>query len=119
MLIHSSSLAFHSLGALQGWMAAFAPLEPTDTRLKAHPGLLQINAFLREYEVELSLPLRKFSRADHTLHLPRTPLQKWNSFVDSWIVLAVDDTSVVYEWRLQVANPHESSHLCVISTREG
>jgi D-glycerate 3-kinase len=57
-------------------MAAFEPLAAGNAALTAHAGLPAINELLRPY-------------AD------------WHALVDSWVVLMVDDTNVVFEWRAQ------------------
>ena len=72
-----------SLGApadvvlLEGWMAGFSPLPASAHVLGEHEGLPDVNALLGEYDAT------------------------WHAAMDAWVVLGVEDTSIVYEWRLQ------------------
>lgn len=62
---------------LEGWMLGFQSLSPS--QLKTHeinPEIVQINKFLYEYQ---------------SLHY----------IFDCWMVLAVQDVSIVFQWRLQ------------------
>ncbi len=61
---------------LEGWMAGFAPLEPSAPVLRAQAGLAEVNDRLGAYAA-------------------------WHDMMDGWVVLGVDDAAVVYEWRLQ------------------
>eukprot|EP00966_Prymnesium_polylepis_P123936 2865973-Prymnesium_polylepis.1 len=65
-------------------MAAFAPLPDGDALLAAHAGLAQLKSILRAYDV-------------------------WHALVDSWVVLAIDDPSVVFEWRLHAEHAMRAS----------
>jgi len=61
---------------LEGWMAGFSPL-PTDAAvLSEHAGLPEVNNFLEAYSA-------------------------WHDQLDAWVVLALQDPSIVYTWRLQ------------------
>jgi len=60
----------------EGWMAGFRPL--SDEAVAAvDANLVPVNAALREYE------------------------EAWDRWVDSWLVIRVDDPQYVYKWRLQ------------------
>ena len=61
---------------LEGWMAGFQPVPPTAALLGEREGLAEVNERLAAYEA-------------------------WHELMDAWVVLGVDDPSVVYTWRLQ------------------
>eukprot|EP00873_Tetraselmis_striata_P028065 jgi/Tetstr1/448329/TSEL_035613.t1 len=60
----------------EGWMSGFRPL-PDDDVAAVDANLLPVNAALRGYQ------------------------EAWDSWVDSWLVIRVDDPQYVYKWRLQ------------------
>lgn len=69
---------------LEGWMAAFCPLPEGHSLLDMHAGLPEINLNLNSYNV-------------------------WHSLVDSWVVIAIDDPSCVFDWRLQAEHAMRAS----------
>mmetsp|Transcript_56741 Transcript_56741/g.132652 ORF Transcript_56741/g.132652 Transcript_56741/m.132652 type:complete len:400 (+) Transcript_56741:64-1263(+) len=60
---------------LEGWMLGFKPSDPEEVT-KVHPGLRLVNDNLKSY-------------------------QEWDSLVDSFCILAVEDVHQVYTWRQQ------------------
>ncbi|KAL1522792.1 hypothetical protein AB1Y20_017764 [Prymnesium parvum] len=68
----------------EGWMAGFSALHEGHDGLQAHPGLPHLNSVLRGYE-------------------------EWHSLVDSWVVLAVDDPNIVFQWRLEAERAMRAS----------
>ena len=57
-------------------MAGFAPLASDASVLSEHAGLPEVNALLGAYSA-------------------------WHDQLDAWVVLALEDPSIVYTWRLQ------------------
>lgn len=60
----------------EGWMLGFRP-QSDDAVAAIDPSLLPVNAALRAYKAA------------------------WDAYVDSWLVIQVDDPNFVYDWRLQ------------------
>ena len=68
-----------SIILVEGWMFGFSPL-PDEDVAALNPDLVSVNKALRQYEAA------------------------WDSLVDSWIVIQVDEPDWVFQWRLQVRN---------------
>lgn len=60
----------------EGWMLGFRAV-PVAAAMPIHPGLQQVNSFLRQYRAA------------------------WDAYVDSWLVIEVADPQWVFKWRLQ------------------
>lgn len=68
----------------EGWMLGFSPTSDATLLQTIHPGLIDINRFIAQYQ---------------DLH---------DSF-DSWLILAVQSPDVVYRWRLQAEHNMKTS----------
>jgi D-glycerate 3-kinase len=60
----------------EGWMLGFSPLLDIPHLQSIHPGLVEVNNYLRQY-------------------------QDIHHLFDSWLILAVQSPEIVYRWRLQ------------------
>ncbi|KAK9829318.1 hypothetical protein WJX72_005180 [[Myrmecia] bisecta] len=65
-----------SVVLFEGWMLGFAPVSQ-EAAAQVDPDLVAVNEYLAGYR------------------------EQWDRFVDSWLVVKVDDPQNVYQWRLQ------------------